>query len=82
MTYEQRLRAIGRLIDLQNLRSVCILEYADGAVVTGLAKPTGWEQSALDVASLDLSDEQIARAVVEIEQEEPDRHWLGAMLKR
>ena len=37
MNYEQRLRAIGRLIDRSDLRDVCVMETADGVVVSGIA---------------------------------------------
>jgi hypothetical protein len=36
MTYEERLRAIGRLVDRHDLRDVCVMETADGAVVSGI----------------------------------------------
>lgn len=36
MTYEERLRAIGRLVDRHDLHDVCVMETADGAVVSGI----------------------------------------------
>ena len=67
MPYEQRLRAIGRLIDAAGLRDVAVTETAEGVLVTGVT-PLDRRAGILGVGakSLLLSQEQIARADREI----------------
>lgn len=63
MTYEERLRAIGRLVNRQNLRDICVMETTEGAVVSGIApldRRTGIV--AFAPRSIQLDNEAIQKA--------------------
>ena len=67
MPYEQRLRAVGRLIDAAGLRDVAMTETTDGILVTGVT-PLHRRAGIVGVGakSLHLSHEQIDQADREI----------------
>lgn len=82
MTYEDRLRAIGRLVDRHELHDVCVMDTADGAVVSGIV-PLDLRTGILAFAprSFHLAQDTILAAhqeIVSSEQRANDRRrgWL------
>lgn len=63
MTYEQRLRALGRLIDQQEMQDLCILEVEGGVVVSGVGRAHTHEGvPVLGPKSLEFADSVIESA--------------------
>ena len=65
MNYEQRLRAVGRLIDRTELRGVCILEHDHGVLVVGLAPVTIADEHVTQPASIEFDEASIESAAAD-----------------
>lgn len=63
MNYEQRLRAVGRLIDSAALHGVCLVEHDHGVLVVGLAPVTIADERVVQPTSLELDTDVIERTV-------------------
>ena len=66
MNYEQRLRAIGRLIDAAALKGVCVVEHDRGVLVVGLAPVTIADERVVQPTSLQLETDLIERTMRQI----------------
>lgn len=83
MTYEERLRAIGRLVDRHDLHDVCVMETADGAVVSGIV-PLDLRTGILAFAprSIHLAQEAIRAVHEEIVSQQERANNRRGWLKR
>ena len=77
MSYAQRFRAVGRLIDEGMVRDVCVTEIDDGVVVCGVIPVRHAQGVTSDVPiSLRFSGDRIAQASAELERKR-GRAWFG-----
>lgn len=67
MNYEQRLRAVGRLIDAAALRGVCVMEHDHGVLVVGIGPVTIADERVVQPASLDLDTSLIERTLQQLD---------------
>lgn len=77
MNYEQRLRAVGRLIDAATLHGVCVLEHDHGVLVVGLAPVTIADERVVQPASLELETSLIERTLRQLAGEADDEEAGG-----
>lgn len=70
--YEQRLRAVGRLVDERGLRNVCVTEVDDGVVVTGLGRLDRREDTVWQAVTLRLTQSELEDAVQKLGER---RRW-------
>lgn len=65
MTYEQRLRALGRLIDQEEMHGLCILEVDGGVVVSGVGRSHARDgMPVVGPKSVEVADSVIAATAV------------------
>ncbi|HEY8741579.1 MAG TPA: hypothetical protein VIU62_00655 [Chloroflexota bacterium] len=77
MSYEQRFRAVGRLIDEGMFRDVCVTEIDDGVIVCGVFPLSQAKGVSSDVPiSLRFSKERIEQASAELNSKH-NRAWFG-----
>jgi len=65
VNYEQRLRAIGRLVDSAMLRDVCLMEFEQGVLVVGLAPVDTQDATMIQPKSVEFDNATIDRTVLE-----------------
>lgn len=77
MSYEQRFRAVGRLIDEGMFRDVCVTELDGGVVVCGVIPVSHAQGVTSDVPiSLRFSKERIEQASADLDGKR-GRAWFG-----
>jgi hypothetical protein len=77
MSYEERFRAVGRMIDEGKFHDVCVTEIDDGVIVCGVFRLTQVKGISRDVPiSLRFSKERIEQASAKLERRR-GRAWFG-----
>lgn len=72
MSYELRLRAIGRIIDSATLREVCLTEFDHGVLVVGVAAVLTAGELLAEPKSLELDNILIEQTIAELQGT-----WMG-----
>ncbi len=71
ITYADALSALGHFIAEQELTNVCVMEFADGVIVTGSKMHATGELLSRHVATHVLSNEQVEQLVKESKNATP-----------
>jgi hypothetical protein len=69
MSYEQRLQAVGRLIDQARMRDVCLLEFPAGVLVVGMATIETAESTVLQAHSQEFDNPTIEQTIADLARE-------------
>lgn len=77
MNYEQKLRAVGRLIDAASLHAVCVMERERGVLVVGLAPVTIADEHVLQPTSLELGPDLIEHTLRQLAADAEGRERGG-----
>jgi hypothetical protein len=70
MSYEQRLQAVGRLIDQARMRDVCVLEFPAGVLVVGLSPIETSEETLLRSHSQEFDNDLIEKTIADLAREQ------------
>ncbi len=71
ITYSDALAALGRFISKESMSDICVMEFADGVIVTGSKMHATGELISRHIATHVLSNEQVMQLVKESKNAAP-----------
>jgi len=75
MSYEQRLRLIGRMLDERSMRGICLTETREGLVIVGEAPTVERDQDVWEAVTIEVGEAELARAQAEAGAEPRRKRW-------